>query len=1029
MNNFKIKIGGSQVTAVFPLTYAELLDERLDEAQITFFSRTKFYKPTTLVEIEITTGGITEVERYVVANDYSVEYPVGSGKWKHTTYIIEETKLADGILCSSLTFTNANGNMYTDASSPVIAIDSLQANDLNIPYGFSISTIHSPVLVNETISIPSAASVGKELCLALLKLTYKNVPGYVFEESTSRNGWVAKLIEDGIVMRSKEYYTDTTSGLYEGDPQPSIANALFCKVDTTSLSKMYYDKEVPEFYTQPSNQAFYSIPIRSLTDGTLETLRDAFLGRSRFTFTFPGVTNKLPLKKWTIADVADRVLECAEPLFGSDENAVPRYKMSDAFREKYKNVLAPEFSMTQCTLREQLKVIGGFIHGEPYLEGGVWDFVPLGDNKEADVSGGKLVYRKYAYDINSYCTEVRSNAQNLVSSLSFAKGVIADPGRSLARSIRTDQVNARVTADNGYAASQHPIYSISRVLCGIRATDGTGWEFGKKLYDITPYVFERSEYDKLSSYDGTYPLAKAYAIYYTQGQKGLHGLFFRNPDSISTSMFNNYAIANIFAAASGYPLGDIKTYLEGKATVTQNYPGHPDLLCFRIEYRPIYSAFVSHGKGEYTEESQPYMMLYNQNENLTETSYFGENIKGVAARLGNVDQERTYIFSDRSKVPRCGTMLDGYCISAVSTQIMPSFVKCTLGLTKDFNRISEYVGISSVKRMYEVSERQTYQREIHIKETVIIGTETRESGKNLLSLNLSDSMRAFRNTASKDKLPVTSASVNTVYSNWETIDTAILPCAVTPLGNSLAFSFGFEDNYSAGQTTYYKDNEDGSNITGRFQFSHPYCDYYGRVYYLAAMLGSAKVDKPALATVLPDDQGSFYNNADNFDSSLFINHHRVRKDSREILSYTVEIEYKSANSDIYIGSELPKRTNYVADSGEERGLTCYLTNQDISNLDSVFRPTSEDVEIEPYISMPYSSQVNILMNNDAIESCKYFVLCNPIKATETVVSNEAGGEETVTEYSGGEIILSGKTSAVSKNLSATRTLTLYFSTK
>ena len=66
MNNFKIRIGGSSVTAVFPLTYAELLDERLDEAQITFFSRTKFYKPTTLVEIEITTGDITEIERYVV---------------------------------------------------------------------------------------------------------------------------------------------------------------------------------------------------------------------------------------------------------------------------------------------------------------------------------------------------------------------------------------------------------------------------------------------------------------------------------------------------------------------------------------------------------------------------------------------------------------------------------------------------------------------------------------------------------------------------------------------------------------------------------------------------------------------------------------------------------------------------------------------------------------------------------------------------------------------------------------------------
>lgn len=987
MNNFKIKIGGSQVTAVFPLTSAELLDERLDEAQITFFSRTKFYKPTTLVEIEITTGGKTGVERYVVANDYSVEYPVGSGKWKHTTYLIEETKLADGILCSSLTFTNALGINYEQVpnSNTIRARVIPKVDVVKTPPSFvATDWVHGPAISTEDYEVTNIDNIG-----------------YSFKDCFETDFW-AEGARVSYLYASDGYPANPITTIY-------IDGESVIKTEEKEIS---IDKEL--FKDKQSIKIVYQLPLY-MDDG-----KSPYYIYALISYTIGIVANRMPLKKWTIADVADRVLECAEPLFGSGENAVPRYRMSDAFREKYKNVLAPEFSMTQCTLREQLKVIGGFIHGEPYLENGVWDFVPLGDNKEADVSGGKLVYRKYAYDINSYCTEVRSNAQNLVSSLSFAKGVIADPGRSLARSIRTDQVNARVTADNGYAPSQHPIYSISRVWCGIRATEGTGWEFGGKLYDITRFVYEANDYNaQLSSTTDVYPYSKAFGIYYTQGQKGIRGLFFRNPNAVS-SLFSNYAITNIFAAVSGYPIGDIKKYLETD--------WHPDLLCFRIEYRPIYSAFVSHGKGEYTEESQPYMMLYNQSENLTETSYFGENIKGVAARLGNVDQERTYIFPDRSKVPRCGTMLDGYCISAVSTQIMPSYVKCTLGLTKDFNRISEYVGINSVKRMYEVSERQTYQREIHIKETVIISAKGNYNDKrNLLSLDLRDSIYAFMPSARADRLPVTSASIKTVYSNWKTIDTAILPCAVTPLGNSIAFSFGFEDNYSAGQTTYYKDNSDGSNITGSFQFSHPYCDYYGRVYFLAAMLGSPKVDKPALAVYLPDDQGSFYNNADNFDSSIFINHHRVRKDSREILSYTVELEYKSAIPDVYIGPELARRTNYIDAGRKERGLTCYLTNQDITKLASVFRAETGDENITPGITIDTSVKiVKIFLDDDAIDTYKYFVICNPIEATDTLVSNEAGGEETVTEYSGGEIILSGKTTAIPK---ASRTLRLYFYTK
>lgn len=43
--------------------------------------------------------------------------------------------------------------------------------------------------------------------------------------------------------------------------------------------------------------------------------------------------------------------------------------MNPVQAKKWENELAPEFTMTQCTLREQLKIIGGYIHAEPRLGG------------------------------------------------------------------------------------------------------------------------------------------------------------------------------------------------------------------------------------------------------------------------------------------------------------------------------------------------------------------------------------------------------------------------------------------------------------------------------------------------------------------------------------------------------------------------------------------------------------------------------------------------------------------------------------
>ena len=147
MNNFKVYIDNENLTnkATFPLKWADLLDERLDEVRFTIknLEREEPFAPLTLLVIELTvapqckvTGEretnnphITQVydskthtltqtmtKRYVIATDTVNQYPIGTKLHTHEIYAIEETKLLEGFIGDSITFTNPLGNVYVKNS-------------------------------------------------------------------------------------------------------------------------------------------------------------------------------------------------------------------------------------------------------------------------------------------------------------------------------------------------------------------------------------------------------------------------------------------------------------------------------------------------------------------------------------------------------------------------------------------------------------------------------------------------------------------------------------------------------------------------------------------------------------------------------------------------------------------------------------------------------------------------------------------------------------------------------------------------
>lgn len=117
MNSVEIRIGSQSgetlANTVFPYSYGNLLDESLDEANLSVVLSTKqkLAIQTKLTAI-ITNDTKTYTRTYVVVSDTVEEKPLGSGKHTHSLYLLEETKLLESVTCGELAFTNSKTQIF-----------------------------------------------------------------------------------------------------------------------------------------------------------------------------------------------------------------------------------------------------------------------------------------------------------------------------------------------------------------------------------------------------------------------------------------------------------------------------------------------------------------------------------------------------------------------------------------------------------------------------------------------------------------------------------------------------------------------------------------------------------------------------------------------------------------------------------------------------------------------------------------------------------------------------------------------------
>ena len=751
--------------------------------------------------------------------------------------------------------------------------------------------------------------------------------------------------------------------------------------------------------------------------------------------------NRLPLKKWTITDCVNRCLELAEPLRVTsstggtannttgytgkldisaietprfifdgvtyDENGIRQSTYTAGSQaEKYDKVIAPEFAMTKSNLREQLQQIGGFIHAEPRVK--IVDgkyiivFDEYGKREYSPISKKRHITKVLKQSVNDFCTELDSTVDNLVNRLAYAKGVMFEPyvgGEG--KSLRAESVAMRINDENGYIPTQLSIDNkfalIINAPTSAAATSWTGWT------DISDYLFEKADYDNMSSIRGVYPYSKAFALYYTQGEKGVRGLFFKNPDVVSQAWFQKYAIINILEAA-------------GKTINTSgNYPYAS--IEFRISYIPRYSARVRTSK-QLIIPGLPSTLAYNQGANLVETRYYGENLKGVVARLGNVEKTLTYKVGYLTDIPKAGQLFDkNYYISAVEWEIFSSYFKVTIGLSKDFNRLSEYVGISSVNRMYQVSEKQAQARDSVFNEYILVtydNTAVKDDatlGQSLLTQSLQKMF--LRNMPSETNLSPIFCTVWGLTKKGENVQPfyASLPVCISAMGNSFSFSVKYEDNYSAGQ----KASELIEGVKSRWGEYVPYNDYYGRFYWLNFAFMPRITDgnkdndseyllpqRDYLAIRLGEVVVSTVDTLTNKELPIL-----YRKESTEIPSITYEASFVTDDDKTIIGSGFARNLSIVANSyigyTEARRPKLYIFDDELPVFDGKVDLTGlEGIAVDATLTA--HGEV-VLGSVTATKSGKAWAIVTTSSTVSHTVEDEDGNVVLQKEERGCDIIL------------------------
>lgn len=364
--------------------------------------------------------------------------------------------------------------------------------------------------------------------------------------------------------------------------------------------------------------------------------------------------------------------------------------------------------------------------------------------------------------------------------------------------------------------------------------------------DITSFVYEESVYNVLPI-EERYNVNKGIAIYYKAGTNKIVGLDYQRPVINTGDQEGNYAIKNIIA--------DVFQIVSDINEIKVN-----DYL-FKITYRTNDSLRSNQVRPDLRKYilSTPYdnvpqhNQFNNQTDIVVDSVKFGNQNYGKLIRTGNTVYSKIEWVDSLENLKQSGELYtiddELYYVSKVKNTYYDNYIISQVEFSKDFNRLSQIIGIPSEPRFYEISERSTIDREKTADDYLVLCADSEKfheegidgvivpSEENgcitiaglyyVLDLLLGNSTNYPKYAVTIFKSDIDTETV-TGNENW--IVETCTPISTYSLENTLTLEWDMQDNFSGGDQVGEADVPPGTPTNRAYKTLIPfrYCDVYGR---------------------------------------------------------------------------------------------------------------------------------------------------------------------------------------------------------
>lgn len=861
---------------VLPFTYGTTLDDSLDSGKIMISQSTReaIIKPFTRVRITISEDGTKKdtIDCLVANSDRVMRRMSGKKLYDHTLELVELTKLLEREVCDTMTVTNYLGHDFIQGVTEVEP----QTEDTGTPGETGYHKFAAPYVRMAAPVYKSPVALNSELTV------------YRYQEC------VEYTDENGVIYTPSTVQTTVTVTAPSGKP-------VYSAVPPVTGAKISL-----------TQQGTYTIKTSAIFNNPDITGHSA---SGNLTWSISVVKIISNGDDWDISEVVRRLLSAGVTRKTSESQ---KFKFDATQNAKFASLKSPEFFFTRGTLRDALSTVGGYLHGIPRLvdDGEEQLIVKFDMLSEGGQYAGTLppaVYDDKQLIGDEYAGTFDSTVQNMLNTTNAETAAVVEPSAETFRAINAAPGGFRIAANaEPVIPTDKPIYQVKK----LEFWNSVGSD--ERAVDITPYVYENAEYSTLSSFGGAYPYSKSYALVYTQGQKNISGLTFVKSATNADTLDSNYeyALVNILKLATG-----------NDSISADNMAGYQ----FRITYIPYVTARVKQRK-PYLSHPVDNTLIYNQAGNSVESEYYGENIRGAIMRTGNTSQTKTYVFGHYDDIPKIGQRIGRDYVAKVDAEYAKTYIKATVVTVKGFNKLAEYTGINSNYRLYDISEKQSVDRQINYSETCLLTTGYMSEEEALKFVGHVGSVTlhgvaamasAFGDVGLPELVGFTPGRVSATEIVSKTgrdpdapgaqIDPRIaIAAGAFAFGNSVVLYTQMLDNFGAG----YQAIEVSGNAYQRAQKLVPYGDTFGNISTAQIKWGPTISPSPSgSGTSNPSPPQSFeYPEAKGtttVDEPYFVNELVISKDSREALSLAYQLHFQAVSTDIIIGAGLAKYCTLV----------------------------------------------------------------------------------------------------------------------